>query len=134
MTFPAQNNKKKLSFVLNNARSICNKFDLVSNYLQSNNNVDMLFLTETWLQSKDTDAMFCPPGFDVIRLDRVNRRGGVMLLHKNCLRVNHCNVSYPLDSNFEIICVDVHFSKFPFVFVVFTYRHLRHYRLKTLVK
>ena len=114
---PPSNIKKKLSFVLCNARSICNKFNLISNYLQSNTNVDMLFLTETWLKSRHTDAMFCPPGFDVIRFDRVNRRGGgVMLLHKNCLRVKRCDVRYPPDSNFELICVDVFLSKSPFRF------------------
>ena len=104
------NYQKPLSLELCNARSICNKFRLLKDYLQYSKDLDLFFITETWLQSKHLDQMFCTSGFHVIRNDRVNDRrgGGVMLIYKSGLYVHNVTVNYSVpDPSFDLICVDM---------------------------
>ena len=51
------------------------------------NNVDLLFLTETWLNSNVIDSNFCPLGYNIIRNDRLGRGGGVAVIFKNSLKI-----------------------------------------------
>ena len=96
-----------------NIRSAANKIHLVQNHLQSNN-IDFLFLTESWLTPNILTSMVCPPGYLAIRSDRVHSRGGgVLLLFKQHLKViNVVELSKDLQTNcsndkFEVICIDL---------------------------
>ena len=42
-------------------------------------NVDLLFLTDTWLNPNVVDSNFCPSGYNIIRNDR-RGTGQVLLL------------------------------------------------------
>ena len=100
---------QSLSIELCNMCSVSNKINLVSTYLRSHQNLDMLFLTETWLKPKHNDAMFCPDGYEVIRCDRQGSRGGgVAVMYKNNLQIVEVEVTVDKSFNFELICVDVH--------------------------
>ena len=68
-------NSHPVCIELCNIRSVSNKLNLVSTYLRSHQNLDILFLTETWLKPKHNDSMFCPDGYEVIRCDRQRSRG-----------------------------------------------------------
>ena len=101
--------KNSLRFEFINARSICNKLNLVSNYLLSADDLDLLFITESWLNSNYTDAMCCPAGFNILRCDRVRGRGGgVAVFYKSELHIIRVDVILPPDSCYELICIDLY--------------------------
>ena len=92
------------------------KKDFVNLHLISDNSTDFLFLTETWLQDKITDAMVTPSDFQILRSDRTySHGGGVALLHKNHFDVNVVLLDdailsklYPTLNNIEFLCVDIY--------------------------
>ena len=94
-----------------NAISMFNKRHLISQYLNSNK-TDLLFLTESWLSEKILDSMICPTGYDIIRNDRQDTKGGgVCLLYKTGLKVQQVHLNDNLfamsKSIFEYVCVDL---------------------------
>ena len=94
-----------------NARSICNKLNLVSDYLLSQDDLDLLFVTESWLNSNYSDSMCCPDGFNILRCDRLRGKGGgVAVFYKSELHINRVDVLLPPDSYYELICVDLYSS------------------------
>ena len=106
VTLPLRDANLYLRFEFCNARSVCNKLHLLSHYLLSRNDLDLLFLTETWLNSMFTASMVSPRGYNLIRFDRPSRRGGgVLVLYKNSLQVHRVNVVIPTNANFETICI-----------------------------
>ena len=50
-------------------------------------NLDLFFLTETWLNSNIIDPNFCPLGYNIIRNDRIGRGGGVAVIFNNFLKL-----------------------------------------------
>ena len=104
-----------------NARSIMNKLNILQNYIVNiYPNTDMFFITETWLHKSAPDSLFCPSSYSCIRNNRVSGRGGgVMVLYKNTVNVNHVFPQLTLDFA-EFIVIDVtsnrNKSKFRFVF------------------
>ena len=46
----------------------------------ASNNYDFIFIVETWLSSKTEDALVCPKGYDIFRKDRINKKGGGVLV------------------------------------------------------
>ena len=55
-----------------NIRSILNKISFVECYMCTKN-IDLFFLTETWLTPTVIDSNFCPLGYSIIRNDRLSR-------------------------------------------------------------
>ena len=46
--------------------------------------LDIVFIVETWLSAKIPDIQICPPGYKIIRKDRISKKGGgVLVLYKN---------------------------------------------------
>ena len=87
-----------------------NKFNLISNYLKSRRDLDLLFITESWLHSKHLDSMFCPAGYNCLRCDRQDKRGGgVIVFYKNELSVHQVDLnSSTIGFGYEIICIDLY--------------------------
>ena len=109
MTVSQTNNT--LCIHLCNLRSIVNKYDYVSNHLKVNSNVDILFVTETWLTPLVSDAAVCPDGFSIMRADRSSSKcGGVCVIYKSHLNFSRvtCNNMYGLsDKGIELLCVEL---------------------------
>ena len=115
-------NAKKFSFIncnnnyikveYTNIRSVLNKIDILENYLYLNN-IDLFFLTETWLTTKVNDAIVCPSNYNIFRNDRSSRGGGVAIIFKNSLKVIKVKNDFISTNNvnFEYLCVDVMFKK-----------------------
>ena len=105
-----------------NIISIANKVELVKNYI-SGKDLDLFFLTETWLSSKVSNSDICPNGYNIIRRDRQHLSGGgVLLLHKKQLQVNvvkHLNLQSDTLDPFEVLCVDLYDQKEPIRFCCF---------------
>ena len=68
-----------------NIRYVLNKVDILENYLYISN-VDLFFLTETWLTPKVIDAIVCPSNYKVVRKDRKSRGEGVAVIYKNFIK------------------------------------------------
>lgn len=100
-----------------NIRSICNKVDLVKNHIDGNADIDLIFLTETWLNDKIPNSVISPKNYDVIRADRqLHKGGGVLLFYNNRLQVDviKCPESlHVAEGDYEIMCVDVYNGKEP---------------------
>ena len=85
------NNIKKLRVLRVNARSIANKLNLLNNYLTIVNNhyFDLIFIVKTWLTQTTADFMVCPNEYLIYRRDRLNGRGGgVLVRYKSHLHVS----------------------------------------------
>ena len=48
--------------------------------------IDLFFLTETWLTPKVNDAVICPRNYNIVRNDRISRGGGVAVLYKDSFK------------------------------------------------
>ena len=80
-TFDAQ-----ISCCLINARSVCNKNDIILDYIISND-IDLAVITETWLgEGANFDNVIgslSPPGYILVHSPRHGKRGGgIAFLHK----------------------------------------------------
>ena len=104
------NNIENLHVLYLNARSIANKSNLLDNYLTIVNNhyFDLFFIVETWLTQATTDSMVCPNKYFIYRRDRLNGRGGgVLVLYKSHLHASLVT-SAEAGENLEPITVHVH--------------------------
>ena len=99
-------NSKYLRIEYTIIRSVLNKVIFLENYLYMNN-IDLFFLTETWLTPKANDAIVCPSNFNIIRNDRKSR--GVAVLCRNSLEVYKVKKDLISinNTNFEYICIDI---------------------------
>ena len=92
-----------------NARSIANKSLHLHNFISSSN-YDIIFIVETWLNSNLHDALVCPQGYNVIRRDRLDQKGGgVLVLYRSHLTITEVRKSEP--NHVEYLCIDVLGSK-----------------------
>ena len=92
--------RKRLRSALLNAQSVCKseKTILFNNFITSNE-LDVLFLTETWLHGDNRDnvilANLLPPDYKILQRARTNcRGGGVALVYRENLRVKLCTSKY----------------------------------------
>ena len=89
--------KSQLSLVHVNARSLWSCIDEI-NYLLLVECVDILAVSETWLDDSVEDSEICPASYSIVRRDR-NRRGGgvaIYLSDRVCFR-----------SRSDICCSDI---------------------------
>ena len=99
--------KTHLNACLINCQSVCNKAQVIKDYVVDNN-LDIAVLTETWLcPSKDNVCGdLTPSGFDFQHIPRKGKRGGgVGLLFKCTLKVSH--IENETSSSFEAFSVCV---------------------------
>ena len=80
-----------VDFCLLNTRSVKNKASMVKDFVVDKN-IDLLALTESWLQPGNTDANvineLCPSGYHLLHIPRQSRTGGgVPLLYKKVFRI-----------------------------------------------
>nr|CAI5829996.1 unnamed protein product [Callosobruchus analis] len=65
-----------------NIRSICTGFVHFKQYVVTHN-VDFMALTETWLYHQSHSDLFCIDSYNLFRLDRDGRGGGVAIYAKD---------------------------------------------------
>ena len=90
-----------------------NKKDILLDYLlHVNPSIDILLISETWLNSTVLDSLICPPGYHTLRCNcTIARGGGVMILYKNNLIISQYSPAITIDCA-ELIAVDVLLKKF----------------------
>ena len=62
----------------------------------SSNNIDVCFVSETWLNSNISSNLVCSNGYNILRNDRLDFRkgGGVAILYKTLRIPTIPNVNY----------------------------------------
>ena len=98
-------NIRPAKLCLLNARSVCNKIDVLVDYV-ADHDLDILCITETWPSSEDTAAVstVTPCGYLFEHVARSNLRdGGVGVLFKSSFTVDHSQL-WPASS---IECLDL---------------------------
>ena len=106
---------------MQNIRSLFSKLNFVSNTVTMDN-IDFLFLTETWLDNRILDSMISINDFEILRCDRlVKKGGGVALYHKKSIYVQKLQnpVAPSTFFNFEFMCVRLDTSKCKIHFLIF---------------
>ena len=117
--------KSSLNIEFYNIRSLLPKFDLVKTHLSSGAEVDIMFLTESWLSSNISDSMISITDYSLLRHDRsYGKGGGVSVYYKQHLKVVEVlpNNAFLTKhgaylSNFEFLCIDF-LDKLPVRFTV----------------
>ena len=77
LTITPHNQVLPAKLCLINARSVCNKAELIVDYVTSHD-IDIMCITETWLRSEDTASVSAvtPSGYHLEHVARTNGRGG----------------------------------------------------------
>ena len=84
--------------MVTNVRSLVPKIDEIREFM-SRNEINLSFITETWLNDTITDSVVNIPGFTIIRKDRfVNNHGGICIYikegdtkFKSCSEISCCS-------------------------------------------
>ena len=106
------------SWAVVNARSINNKLPELHHFISSNN-LQVLCVTETWLDSTVPNSVIAPAGYSVFRHDRLTRGGGVAVFCRNDVSVE--NVAIPqCFEDIEVVCIDIKVKKSIYRIIVFS--------------
>ena len=108
-----------------NAHSIKNREHyILARNLVKENNVDILTISESWLNNSVSDVEIEFPGYSLFRLDRDNKVGGGVCVYVNsnfkCLRLN--DLSYISDSGFHQLWIKVQVKNFKSFIICTAYR------------
>jgi hypothetical protein len=106
--FAKFNSFNTISCAYFNARSINNKLHYLHNLLE-NCNLDIILITETWLNKNTPDSLLLNgKNFKIYRNDRNSKGGGSLILVRNNIHSLQTHLNIPIDLlNTEITCVDV---------------------------
>lgn len=70
-----------------NVRSVVNKLHILDQYLNHAQSFDLLFITESWLNSNILNSMVCNLKYNILRDDRdCEKGGGFYFCTKNLLK------------------------------------------------
>ena len=86
-----------------NVQSLFGKIDELK-LLTSEENFDIMFLTETWLTDDISDGELSIPGYSIFRRDRFNRKGGGIAIYiKSHIPVSTMKPIYSVEQNVETL-------------------------------
>ena len=117
---------KSITMAHSNIRSINRKLEEVVRIL-SQGDIEILCLSETWLNSYVPDHMISISGYDMIRHDRTEESGkrtggGVMIYYKNYLAISQVSELSHCDPNSEIMWVKLSLKQTRPTYLSVTYR------------
>ena len=92
--------------LFSNVRSVRNKLADIE-CLWNTEPIDIFVIIESWLSEKDSDSLFAKLNCNIVRRDRENRGGGILLL----LRQNIVVTQILQDELLEILTIDINFGK-----------------------
>ena len=111
-------NFKRLTWSLINCRSIKNKLSEL-HYLLNTSSIDILLLTETWLNRDMPDSVLVPNGtYRIFRHDRAITGGGVAILVKTDLSAKIVTLETVYE-HLEIVAVDLKLDKVQYRVICF---------------
>ena len=80
--------KSNLTIAHLNVRSLYPKVDMMNDLL-SRNDIDIMCITESWLNEKLSNTNISIPGYQIFRRDRDSKGGGVLLYVRDNLHACH---------------------------------------------
>ncbi len=104
-----------------NAQSIQSNFDEIKMCVYSRD-IDVLCVSETWLQTNTLDVHVSIPDYVLYRND-AGRGGGVCIYVRKELRTNIINFLLPKQDGVEELWLSVQSNKHPAVIIGCVYRH-----------
>ena len=116
-------NFRDLNGLLINARSIRNKVPQLQALLQLHN-INLVAITETWLDASVKTAEIFPSSYQVFRKERKDKRGGgVLFAFKNSLKVTlRTDLVSNNPNHNEILVVDILCAKLVKIALILCYR------------
>ena len=97
--------------LLSNVMSLAPKTDEISVFI-SENNLDLLFLTETWLNNTVEDTHVLLPNCNLMRRDRsIGHHGGVCFYSNEFIKVHRLHEFE--DPNLEVLWTSIRPPRFP---------------------
>ena len=99
-----------LSLIHLNVRSLKANFINIQRYLDVINfEFDIIAVSESWLNDHDDLTLFCLEGYDIVNMNRINKRGGGVLLYiSNRIENSVINcLSHAVEDMFEIVTVEL---------------------------
>ena len=116
---------KGFSIMHFNCRSMRTNFEAIKSLIQNvNMEIHVIAITESWLDSNDVDAEYDIDNFTILRQDRLNKKGGGVLLYVN-KTLDHELVSemtYSVNNLFECVTVEIKIKNCKNVVVSCMYR------------
>ena len=112
-----QRNRSNIKTLVINFQSIKNKTLDLMNVLDTTD-PDIILGNETWLTSDHHSSEFFPPEFDVIRRDRPDGYGGVLIATKKDLTHEQIHIA----TDIEIVTIRIKLQRNQFLTVVSIYR------------
>ena len=110
---PAASSQYVPSLFLSNVMSLAPKIDEV-NSVVSNANVDVVCITETWLQSHISDSVVAINGYNLIRRDRRDaRHGGVCMYIKSSIPFTVLEDPEDEKCSFEVLWIKMRPTRLP---------------------
>ena len=107
-------------FLYLNARSILGKMDLLQNYV-SEIKPRVVAITETWAKPEMPDGMYSISGYNLLRADRHDRRGGGVMIYIDDEIVAE-QISFGSYSGFEFVCCKLILTVNVFLGILCIYR------------
>ena len=104
-----------------NARSVLSNLEEIK-LLVNERNIDVLCISETWLESNIPDRYVNIEGFNLFRDDK-GRGGGTCIYVRNYLNATLVNTEFDSCEGIECTWVKVQCRKLPSVIVGAVYRH-----------
>ncbi|XP_063951801.1 uncharacterized protein LOC135153256 [Lytechinus pictus] len=111
--------KHKMKILNINFQSIKNKKEELGTLIDSTD-PDIILGSETWLNSSICSSELFPPGYDVIRKDRLDGYGGVCIAIKNNLVFER--LTYRLDREIEAVFIKLHIDRHQSLVICAMYR------------
>ena len=112
---------QKLKIAHINSRSLLSCFDEVK-LLMLDNEIDILCISETWLESSMPDRLINIDGFTLFRNDG-GRGGGTCIYVRSNLKGTKVKISHPTCEGIQDVWVKVQLDKLPSIIVGAMYRH-----------
>ena len=111
-----------IPFFLFNARSLLNKINILNNYI-SEIKPQVIAITETWAKPEMPDGLYTLSGFNLLRVDRCDRRGGgVMIYTESGVTTSRISLESSSSPDFEFACCKLQLSTNVFLGILCIYR------------
>lgn len=109
-----------IPFMYFNARSLSNKIVLLQNYANEIK-PKVIALSETWAKPEIPDSIYALSGYNLLRDDRLNKRGGGVMLYVD-YTISISQISFGSSHAFEFVVCKLQLTKNDFLGILCIYR------------
>lgn len=118
---PSYKATDSVPFLYFNARSLLNKMNLFQNYV-SEIKPKVIAITETWAKPEMPNGMYTLFGYDLLRVDRHDRRGGGVMIYTAGVNISRISLGSGSSPDFEFACCKLQLATNAFLGILCIYR------------